>query len=51
MGLDGMRLLTSEDEFEVWLMGILADKVAEMRTKQMQNQATMIAVEVGKLFG
>lgn len=50
MGLDGMRLLTSEDEFEVKLIGILSNKVAEMKTKQMELQAAMIAHEVGKLF-
>lgn len=51
MGLDGMRLLTSEDPFEIQLIGILSNAIAEMKTKQMEIQAAMIAVQVGKLFG
>lgn len=51
MGLDGLRLLTTEDPFEAKIIMALANKVAEMKTKQMQNQAAMIATEVGKLFG
>lgn len=50
MGLDGMRLLTTEDDFEAKIIATLANKVSEMKIKQMQNQAVMIANEVGKLF-
>lgn len=50
MGLDGMRLLTSEDNFEVQLISILSNKIAEMKSKQMEIQAALIAIEVGKLF-
>lgn len=50
MGLDGMRLLTSEDDFEIRLMGILASKVSEMKIREHENLAAMIANQVGKLF-
>lgn len=50
MGLDGMRLLTTEDEFEITMMNVLANKISEMKTRQMENQAAMIATQVGRLF-
>lgn len=48
MGLDGMRLLTTEDTWEVTVMMALAQETAVKLTEMMELQAVMISNAVWK---
>ncbi len=51
VGMDGMRLLTSEDPTERLVLQAVAERATEFARAQAETQAVLIANAVGALLG
>lgn len=51
VGVDGMRMLTTTDPFELELLILLTQMARDQKLKWHEHLANCVASEVSKLFG